>query len=185
MPRFTDWRVAVLATDGVEEVELTQPVAALKNEGAWVEVVSPKEHPIQAVRHMEKGATVAVDRVLADARAAEYDALVLPGGALNADALRALPEALEFVRGFDEAGKPMAVICHAPWLLVSAGRVRGRTLTSYHTIQDDIRNAGGTWLDQEVVEDENWVTSRQPSDLPAFIAATFKLIERSPAPARR
>ncbi|HVS39417.1 MAG TPA: type 1 glutamine amidotransferase domain-containing protein [Gemmataceae bacterium] len=185
MARFTDLRVAVLATDGFEEMELTHPGAALTKEGAWVEVISPADRPIQAFNHLDKTITVAVDMKLADARPENYDALVLPGGALNADALRTLPEVQTFVRSFQEAGKPMAVICHAPWLLVSAGLVRGRTLTSYHTLQDDIRNAGGKWRDTAVVNDDNWVTSRQPSDLPAFIPAMFELIERTAVAAAR
>jgi protease I len=185
MARFTDLRVAVLATDGVEEVELTQPLLALEDEGAWVEVVSPKNGPIQAFLEMDRGDRIAVDVTLADARPEQYDCLVLPGGALNADALRAREDVQAFVRHFQESGKPMAAICHAPWVLISAGLVRGRTLTSYHTIRDDVLNAGGGWLDQEVVEDANWVTSRQPSDLPALIPAMFRLFERSPVPAGR
>jgi protease I len=127
---------------------------------------------------------VTADRTLDEARPEEYDALMMPGGALNADALRAVPRAREFVRSFQEAGKPIAAICHAPWVLISAGVVRGRTLTSYHTIQDDVRNAGGNWADREVVEDGNWVTSRQPSDIPAFNKAMLRLFARSPAAAR-
>ncbi len=150
-----------------------------------MEVIAPADRPIQAVEHMDKTITVAVDVKLRDARPEVYDALVLPGGAMNADALRMLPEVQAFLRSFEEAGKPIAAICHAPWLLVSAGLVRGHTLTSYHTIQDDIRNAGGKWRDEQVVNDENWVTSRQPSDLPAFIPAMFTLFERSPVPTGR
>jgi protease I len=181
MPRFTDRRVAVLATDGFEEQELTEPVKALKGEGARVDVVAPGDGPIQAFRHHDKSITVTVDRRLGDASADEYDALVLPGGALNADALRVVPAAQAFVRAFEKAGKPIAVICHGPWLLVSAGLVRGRKLTSYHTIRDDITNAGGEWQDRAAVEDRNWVTSRKPDDLPDFIRSFFTLLERSPA----
>jgi protease I len=133
---------------------------------------------------MDKGTTVSVDRTLDEARPEEYDALQLPGGCLNADSLRMLPKVQQFVKAFEEDGKPMAVICHAPWILVSAGIVSGRTLTSYHTIQDDIRNAGGHWEDREVVEHGNLVTSRQPSDLPAFNKAMLKLFSRQPASAR-
>jgi protease I len=176
-------RIAVLATDGFEEAELTQPLLALETGGAKVEVVSPTEETIQGVKHLDKGVRVNVDRRLDDARADDYDALVLPGGAYNADALRVLAAAQEFVRAVQNAGKPIAAICHAPWLLISAGLVRGRTLTGYHTIQDDIRNAGGNWVDKEVVVDDNWVTSRQPSDLPAFIPAMFELFEHTPAAA--
>jgi protease I len=137
--------------------------------------------PIQAFQHLDKGKTISVNRTLADAKPEEYDALLLPGGALNADQMRVLPEVQLFARHFNEVGKPMAVICHAPWILVSADLVEGRTLTSYHTIQDDVRNAGGHWVDQEVVEDGNWVTSRQPSDIPAFIDAFFATLKRAPA----
>jgi protease I len=174
-------RVAALVTDGFEEAELVEPVDALQKAGARVEVVAPKPGTVQAFRHFDKGRTVPVDRVLHDVRPEDYDALLLPGGALNADALRTLPKVRSLVRGFQDAGKPMAIICHAPWLLVSADVVRGRRLTSYHTIQDDVRNAGGEWLDQEVVEDGNWVTSRQPGDIPAFNRAMLRLFARVPA----
>jgi protease I len=180
MLRFKGRCVAVLATDGFEEAELTQPLLALETEGARAEVVAPAAGAIQGFKHTEKGVRVNVDRVLDRASADDYDALLLPGGALNADALRTLPAAQAFVRAFQEAGKPIAFICHAPWLLVSTGLVRGRTLTSYHTIQDDIRNAGGNWVDREVVVDDNWVSSRQPSDLSAFIPAMFELFEHAP-----
>jgi protease I len=180
MADLTDLRVAALVTDGFEEPELVEPMRALQRAGARVDVVSPKPGTVQAFRHHDKGITVPVDRLLHDAGPDDYDALLLPGGALNADALRALPAAQEFVRHFQDAGKPLAVICHAPWLLVSAGLVGGRRLTSYHTIRDDIRNAGGRWVDQEVVADDNWVTSRQPSDIPAFNKAMLDLFARAP-----
>ncbi|HEX4588288.1 MAG TPA: type 1 glutamine amidotransferase domain-containing protein [Gemmataceae bacterium] len=179
MARLEGLRVAVLATDGFEESELTEPVKALRNEGAKIEIIAPEVKKLQAFRHMDKGTTVQADHKLADVNPDDYDALLLPGGALNADFMRVVPEVKRFVQSFDRAGKPMAVICHAPWLLVSAGCVRGRTLTSYHTIQDDIRNAGGNWVDREMVEDRNLVTSRQPKDLPAFIKAMTALFERS------
>jgi protease I len=185
MPELSNLRVATVVTDGFEESELVEPVNALEKAGAQVEVIAPKPGTVQAFRHLDKGKTVPVDRLLHDARAEDYDALLLPGGALNADALRMLPEAQSFLRDFQTAGKPIAVICHAPWLLVSAGLVRGRKLTSYHTIQDDIRNAGGEWLDQEVVEDGNWVTSRQPSDIPAFNRAMLRLFARQATGAAR
>ncbi len=176
-------RVAVLATDGFEESELTEPVKALRQAGAQVTILAPKIGEIQGVRHDTKTIKVKVDRAIKDARADEFDAVELPGGALNADAMRVLPEVRGFLREMHAAGKPFAVICHAPWELVSAGLVRGRTLTSYHTIQDDIRNAGGHWVDQEVVEDGNWVTSRQPGDLPAFNKAMIRLFAQSLAAA--
>jgi protease I len=179
MAELTNLRVAVIATDGFEESELTEPVDALRKAGAEVEILSLKTGKIQAFRHLDKGTTVKVSHSLDDVRPDEYDALQLPGGALNADTLRAVPAVKAFVQDIQRAGKPMAVICHAPWILVSAGLVRGRKLTSYHTIQDDIRNAGGTWLDQEVVTDGSWVTSRQPSDLPAFNRAMLKLFAQA------
>jgi protease I len=185
MADLSGFRVAVLATDGFEEAELTEPVRALKNVGAQVLVVAPKVGEIQGFRHDTKSTKVRVDRVLKDLSADDFDAVQLPGGALNADAMRVVPEVKSFLRAMQEAGKPIAVICHAPWELISAGLVRGRTLTSYHTIQDDLRNAGANWVDQEVVEDNNWVSSRQPSDLPAFNKAMLKLFTRSLTTAHR
>ncbi len=168
-------RVAILATDGFEQVELTGPRDAFQAAGATIMVLSPKPDKIQGFNHDEKGVSVPVDIPLERADASDYDAVLLPGGAMNADALRMEPQAQAFVRAMQEADKPIAVICHAPWLLVSAGLVQGRTLTSYHTIQDDIRNAGGTWQDQAVVTDGNWVSSRQPSDIAQFNAAAILL----------
>src|SRR5438309_4862986 len=182
---LTGFRVAVLATDGVEESELTRPVKALKDAGAKVTIVSLKPGEIQAVRHdLDKTVKVKVDRTIGDVSADEFDAVHLPGGTVNADSLRMVPEVQAFLRAMQEAVKPIAAICHAPWELVSAGLVPGRTMTSYHTIQDDIRNAGGTWLDREVVEDGNWVTSRQPSDLPAFTRTMIRHFSRSPVAAQ-
>lgn len=178
MPELSNLRVAVIATDGFEESELTEPVRALKEAGATVEILSAKQGQIQAFRHHDKGIMVSVDRVLDEAKPEEYDAVMLPGGALNADTLRMEPTVQSFLRQFQEAGKPFAAICHAPWELVSAGLVKGRTLTSYYTIQDDIRNAGGNWVDQEVVVDDNWVTSRQPDDIPAFNREMLNLFSR-------
>jgi protease I len=175
MDQLTGLEVAVIATDGVEEVELTKPVQALREAGANPSVLSPKPGTIQAFRHLDKSKAIDVDLPLEKTLPAAYDALLLPGGALNADALRADAKVLAFVRAMQDAGKPMAVICHAPWELISAGLVRGRKLTSYHTIQDDVRNAGGEWLDREVVVDRNWVTSRQPDDIPAFNQHMIKL----------
>jgi protease I len=168
MTNLENIRVAVVASDGVEETEITEPLKAMREAGIACDVLTPTGDAIQMMQHDTKSGSQPADKRIADARASDYRALVLPGGALNADALRMVPEAREFVREFEMAGKTMAVICHAPWLLVSAGLVRGRTLTSYHTIQDDIRNAGGTWVDEEVVRDGNWITSRSPRDLPAF-----------------
>ncbi len=168
MTDLTNLRVAVLATDGFEETELTEPVRALRDAKAQVDVISNKTGQIQAFRHHDKSITVNVDRSLDQVQPNEYDAVLLPGGALNTDTLRAEPKVKSFLQQMQQAGKPFAVICHAPWLLVSADLVKGRTLTSYYTIQDDIRNAGGNWIDRDVIVDRNWVTSRQPDDIPVF-----------------
>jgi len=186
MSELSGFRVAALATDGFEEPELTEPVKALREAGARVTILSPRPGEIQGVRHdIDKTIKVKADGTVKGARAEEFDAVLLPGGALNADAMRMVPEVQAFLREMQGAGKPFAVICHAPWELVSAGLVRGRTLTSYHTIQDDVRNAGGRWVDREVVEDGNWVTSRQPGDIPAFNPAMIRLFSRSLTAARR
>ena len=173
-------RVAVLATDGFEEPELTEPLKALKEAGANVTIVSPNRAEIQGLHNeLDKTAKVKVDRTLGAVSAEEFDAVHLPGGTVNADRMRAVPEVQEFLRAMQEAGKPIAAICHAPWELVSAGLVQGRKLTSYHTIRDDILNAGGIWEDREVVEDNNWVTGRQPSDIPSYNRAMINLFARS------
>ena len=161
-------RVAILATDDVEQSELTEPKKALDQAGAKTFIVSPKSGEIQGMKHDEKADRFPVDLLLAEADPELFDAALLPGGALNADSLRAVPEAKTFIGAIDRSGKPIAVICHGPWLLASAGLVRGRTMTSYHTIQDDLRNAGADWRDVEVLRDGNWVSSRKPDDLPAF-----------------
>lgn len=161
-------RVSIIAATDFEQAELEEPMEALDQAGATTKIISTQSGKITGVKHDEKKDDFDVDFTLDQVSPDEFDALLLPGGALNADFLRVQPKAQEFARKFNEAGKPMAIICHAPWLLVSAGLVKGRTLTSYHTIQDDIRNAGGNWQDREVVRDRNWVTSRQPSDIPAF-----------------
>ncbi len=160
-------RVAILATDGVEKVELTIPRLSLEEAGADTVLVAPKPE-IQSMRHDEKDERFRVDLALNDANPEEFDAVLLPGGALNADKLRMETEARQLVQQIDAAGKPIAAICHAPWLLVSAKLVKGRRLTSYYTLQDDIRCAGGEWEDREVLVDRNWVTSRKPDDIPAF-----------------
>jgi len=183
MERLSGFRVAVLATDGFEEAELTEPVKALRHAGADVTIVSLEPGDIQGFQHDTKSIKVGVDRTIREVTAGEFDAVQLPGGALNADTMRMVPQVQEFLYQMEDAGKPIAAICHAPWELVSAGLVRGRTLTSYYTIQDDIRNAGGKWVDREVVEDNNWVTSRQPDDIPAFNEAMLKLFAARLAPA--
>jgi protease I len=182
-------RVAILATDGVEDVELKEPRKALDEAGAKTTLFAPKAGKIYSMNHYDKAAQYNVDETLDHARADQFDAVLLPGGALNADTIRVHPRAQQFVRDMDEAGKPIAVICHAPWLLISAGLIPGRTLTSYHTIQDDVRNAGAKWQDVEVLRDKNWVSSGQPSDIPVFNRAMIELFsEQSKAgsePARR
>lgn len=161
-------RVAILATDGVEQVELLEPRKALKEAGATTEVISPRPGKIKGWDHTEWGEKISVDTELKNADPAQYDALLLPGGVMNPDHLRQDPEAVQFVKAFFQAGKPVAAICHGPWLLVEADVVRGRKLTSWPSLQTDIRNAGGQWADQEVITDQGLVTSRKPDDIPAF-----------------
>ncbi|HJT70721.1 MAG TPA: type 1 glutamine amidotransferase domain-containing protein [Terriglobales bacterium] len=177
--RLEGMRVAILATDGVEDAELKEPKRALEEAGAKTTLFAPKAGKIYSMKHHDKASEYKVDETLEHADPEQFDAVLLPGGALNADTLRVQPRAQEFVRRVDQAGKPIAVICHAPWLLVSADMVRGRTLTSYHTIQDDLRNAGAKWQDEEVVQDKNWVSSRQPSDIPAFNKTMIELFSES------
>jgi len=167
-------KIAFLATDGVEQIELTEPWKIVKEHGATPELVSLETGSIQGVNHLDKGITFPVDRTVQDVTADEYDGLVLPGGVANPDRLRMDKDAVGFVRSFFTAGKPVAAICHAPWLLVEADVLRGRTITSWPSLQTDIRNAGGTWVDEEVHTDRGLVTSRKPDDLPAFCD---KLIE--------
>ena len=161
-------RVAILATDGVEQVELTEPRKALDQAGARTVLVSPKNGKIKAWQHDRWGDELQVDVLLDSANADDFDALMLPGGVMNPDHLRQNERAVQFVRRFFEFGKPVAAICHAPWMLVEAGVVRGRTLTSWPSLRTDIENAGGDWVDREVVTDEGMVTSRKPDDIPAF-----------------
>ncbi len=161
-------RIAVLATDGFEQSELERPVEALKAAGARVEVVSPKAGQIQGWNHQEKGRAAMVDRELSKADAGAYDALVLPGGVMNPDTLRLDPDAIAFVAAFVQGGKPIAAICHGPWTLINARGVQGKTMTSWPSLEADLRNAGANWEDKEVVVDGNLVTSRKPDDLPAF-----------------
>jgi protease I len=168
-------KIAILvANEGIEQVELTEPRKALEDAGADVDVVAPEGGEAQAMDHLDKSGTFPVDRSVADASPDDYDALMLPGGVANPDNLRTHPEAVAFVRAFFDAGKPVAAICHAPWTLVEADVVRGRTLTSWPSVQTDIRNAGGEWVDEEVHNDRGLVTSRKPTDLPAFCA---KMVE--------
>ena len=161
-------RIAFLATDMVEQVELTEPWQAVKNEGAEPELVSLEEGQIQGFSHYDKADSFKVDRTVEEARADDYDGLVIPGGVGNPDTMRMDENAVDFVRQFFEQGKPVGVICHGPWMLVEAGVVRGRRVTSWPSLRTDIRNAGGNWVDEEVVVDSGLVTSRKPADLPAF-----------------
>jgi protease I len=166
--RLNGKRVAILATDGVEQVELLQPRDALQAAGAQTVVVAPHDGAIKGWDVQQWGQEIPVDRTLQNANPDDFDALLLPGGVMNPDKLRTVPEAVSFVRSFVTAGKPIAAICHGPWMLVEADAVRGRTLTSWPSLQTDIRNAGATWVDQEVVTDRGVVTSRKPDDIPAF-----------------
>jgi protease I len=166
--------IAVLATDGVEKVELTIPVSALKLAGARVDIVSLRRGGIRTVNLHEPASRVRVNKTLSEADPADYDALLIPGGFINPDLLRQSAEARDFVRAFDRAGKPIASLCHGPWVLESAGLLEGRVLTSWPGIRDDMVNAGATWLDQELVEDGNLVTSRGPQDLVPFVRAISK-----------
>ena len=169
-------KVAFLATDGVEQVELTAPWNALKQAGAEVKLVSDKPGEIQAVNHGANGATYPVDAEVSKVSARDFDALVLPGGLANPDKLRTNKEAVNFVREFMEADKPVAAICHGPWLLVEADAVRGRTITSWPSLETDIKNAGGAWVDKAVQLDQKLLTSRKPDDLPAFCAQLVELL---------
>jgi len=167
-------RVAILVADGFEQVELTEPRRALDDAGAETHVVSPAEGRVRGWNHAEWGDEVPVDERLDDARPQDYDALLLPGGVINPDKLRILPRAVEFVRAFFEARKPVAAICHGPWTLVEAGVATGRRMTSWPSLKTDLKNAGADWSDKEVIVDRGLVTSRKPEDLPAFIE---KMIE--------
>jgi protease I len=163
-------RIAFLATEGVEQVELEQPLRAVRDAGADVDLLSLEGGELQAFNHLDKGDTFPVDRDVHDASADDYDGLVLPGGVANPDQLRSDAHAVQFVRRIAEAGKPIGVICHGPWTLIEAGVLRGRTLTSWPSLKTDIRNAGATWVDEEVHVDAGLVSSRKPDDLPAFCA---------------
>lgn len=185
MAELKGLRIAILATDGVEESELTEPKRALEEAGAEVHVVAPHGGKIQAMHGSDKSTRIPVDETLDAAHGHDYEALVLPGGVVNADSLRMDAKAQSLVREIEVANKPIAVICHGPWLLVSAGLVRDRTLTSYHSLQDDIRNAGGHWIDQDVVQDNNWISSRGTQDLPAFNREMLALFERAPRPSEQ
>jgi protease I len=164
----------LMANEGVEEVELTEPLKAIKDAGAEVELIAPEAGEIQAFNHLDKAETYTADRAVGEVSVDDYDGLVLPGGVANPDQLRTEKAAIRFLADFFAAGKPVAAICHAPWSLVEADVVRGRTLTSWPSLQTDIRNAGGNWVDEEVVVDHGLVTSRKPDDLDAFCAKAIE-----------
>jgi protease I len=167
-------KIAFLLTNGVEQVELTEPRRALDATGAKTVIVSPAKGEIQGMNHHEKGDKFKVEVALNEARPDDYDALVLPGGVANPDELRMVPEAVKFVRAFVESKKPIAAICHGPWMLIEAGAVHEHTLTSWPSLRTDIRNAGGEWVDREVVRDGQIITSRKPDDIPAFNRAIIE-----------
>ena len=178
-------RVAFLATDMVEQVELTKPWDAVEQAGGTPELISLEDGEIQGFDHYDKADTFQVDRTVSDASVGDYDALVIPGGVGNPDTMRGDDDAVRFVREFMESGKPTAVICHGPWMLVEADVARGRKLTSFSSIQTDMKNAGADWVDEEVVVDGNLVTSRKPDDIPAFNEKLLELFERAPVGAGR
>jgi len=171
-------RIAFLAADGVEEVEYTEPRKAVESAGGTAELLSLTTDKVQAFNHLDKSDKYDVSAAVADANVADYDALVLPGGVANPDFLRTNADAVRFVRDFMASGKPVAAICHAPWTLIEAGVVAGRTLTSWPSLHTDLTNAGATWVDQEVVVDDRLVTSRKPDDLPAFCRELLSQIEK-------
>jgi protease I len=174
MSHLTNKRVAFLATDGVEQVELTEPWKAIEQAGGTPELISLESGKIQGFKHHDKGDTFKVDKTVEEASPSDYDGLVLPGGVINPDALRMQDNAMDFVKGFFEQGKPVGAICHGPWALVETGMVKGRKVTSWPSLKTDIENAGGTWVDEELVIDRGLFTSRKPDDLPAFCK---KLVE--------
>jgi protease I len=172
-------KIAVLATDGFEQVELTEPVKALRAQGAEVTIVSQKAGDIQGMNHHEKGDKIKVDLALSKANPSDFDAIVLPGGVANPDTLRADKHAVAFVKHFTDAEKPVAAICHGPWTLIEADAVKGRKMTSWPSLQTDLKNAGATWVDQKVVVDHNLVTSRKPDDLADFNREIIRLLSHT------
>ena len=174
MGKLDGKKIAVLAAEGVEQVELEKPVKALRDAGAQTELVSLEQGTVQAMNHIDKAETFPVDTTVDAANVDDYDGLLIPGGAVNPDNLRQSDEAVAFVRGFFDTGRPIAAICHAPWVLVEADVVRGLHVTSWPSLQTDIRNAGGTWVDEEVHVDQGLVTSRKPDDIPAFSAKAIE-----------
>ena len=176
MQDLTGRRVAILVTDGFEQIELTSPREALENAGAKCVVISPKDGEVQGFKHHDKADKIKVDLALSKADASDFDAVLLPGGVINGDALRIEKKAQQFVQEIDRAGKPVLVICHGGWILISSKLAKGHTVTSWPTLQDDFTNAGASWQDSEVIRDRNWVSSRKPDDLPAFNRAIVACI---------
>ena len=174
-------RVAFLFTEGAEQVEVTEPLKAVKDAGADIEIVSLDAGEVQMFNHLDKGDTITADRAVSDASSSEYDALVVPGGVANPDALRADEDAVAFVRGFFQEDKPVGIICHGPWVLVEADVARGRRVTSWPSLKTDLRNAGGEWVDESLVVDGNLITSRNPDDLPDFCGAVVEALEHGSA----
>lgn len=177
-------KVAILVAEGFEQVELTDPRKALDAAGAQTRIVSPAKGEVQGWKHFDKADKFKVDVALEQADPNEFDALLLPGGVANPDQLRAMPKAVQFVRAFFDAGKPVAAICHGPWTLIEAGAVKGRTITSWPSLKTDLSNAGANWVDQEVVEDDGLVTSRKPPDIPAFNRKMLELFAKGTEPQR-
>ena len=181
MPKLSQAKVLIIATDGFEESELFGPLQILRDRGADVKLASPDLKPIQATVHDDPGKTIRPDMTIGDARAQDFDALILPGGVRNPDQLRTSKAAIDLIRAFDDAGKPVAAICHGPWLLIEADLLRGKTATSWPSIRTDMKNAGANVIDEPAVTDANIVTSRNPDDVPAFTEAVIALIEQAPA----
>ncbi|NJL35668.1 MAG: type 1 glutamine amidotransferase [Leptolyngbyaceae cyanobacterium RM1_406_9] len=169
MTQLNQKKVAILVTDGFEQVEMTKPKQALEQAGAQAHIISPKSDTVQGWNHFDKGDNFPVDLTLDGANSNDYDALLLPGGVANPDQLRTNEKAVKFIKSFFEAGKPVAAICHGPWTLIEADVVKGRTMTSWPSLKTDLKNAGANWVDQEVVVDQGLVTSRNPNDIPAFV----------------
>jgi protease I len=182
MADLSKTHVAVLVTEGYERAELVEPVAALRGAGAVVDIISEQRGPVRGFVHHDPADSVEATMTFDEVDPERYDALLLPGGAFNADAIRVIPHAQRITKAFDDAQKPMAVICHAPWLLIDSGVVEGRTLTSWPSIKTDLINADANWVDREVVVDDNLVTSRKPDDIPAFNRAFMELIQQSKTP---
>lgn len=172
-------KIAILVADGFEQVELTKPKEAFEAAGAQVHIISPNSDRVQGWNHYDKADFFDVDVTLDSAKASDYDALLLPGGTVNPDQLRSNDKAVQFVKSFFDADKPVAAICHGPWTLVETGALKGRTVTSWSSLQTDLKNAGANWVDREVVEDNGLITSRNPDDIPAFNAKAIELFAKS------